>query len=82
MILVVLSATSNCLHTPTFSWLLVMKSPPAWCPDCSTCLHRTQITCNVSLLSTALLDDTAEPTLEAIKHMKVLKNALSEAERL
>jgi retinoid hydroxylase len=31
---------------------------------------------------TALLDDTAEPTLEAIKHMKVLENALSEAERL
>jgi retinoid hydroxylase len=31
---------------------------------------------------TALLDDSAEPTLEAIKQMKVLENALSEAERL
>jgi hypothetical protein len=31
---------------------------------------------------TALLDDTAEPTLEAIKHMKMLENALSEAERI
>jgi len=30
----------------------------------------------------ALFDDLAEPTLEAIKRMKVLENALSEAERL
>lgn len=30
----------------------------------------------------ALLDDTTEPTLESIKQMKVLENALSEAERL